>query len=180
MNVLVVSDLHDSLGALSKLKEAVVGDNYDVVISLGDFTSPFTLIELLKIVPRVVGVFGNNDGDVDLLKSVVPRLTEQPLEESLEGWSSLLLHGFKSPQLTEKIVRSLCASGYYDLILYGHTHKFKVDSFESCLALNPGTLSGYLASVRSYGALTLTGSEAVARVIDLDTGLELVRASLRK
>lgn len=177
MKVLVLSDLHDSLEALSKLKDIVTEGKYDLTVFLGDFTSPFALKELLRLLPSVIGVFGNNDGDIDLMKTLAPQLTEQPLEEIIEGWRVMMLHGFKSPQLTEKFVRSLCMSGYYDLILYGHTHIPKVEVIRTCLAINPGTLSGYLAPARTYGVLTLSGSDVSVEVIDLDSGRELSRAS---
>ncbi|MEM0037685.1 MAG: metallophosphoesterase [Zestosphaera sp.] len=180
MEVLVLSDLHDSLEALSRLKDVVIKKGYDLAVLLGDFTSPFTLKGLLELLPSVMGVFGNNDGDVDLLKTLAPRLTEQPLEEIIEGWRVIMLHGFKSPQLTEKLVHSLCMSGYYDLVLYGHTHIPKVEVFKTCLAINPGTLSGYLASARTYGVLTLSSSSASAAIVDLDSGRELAHSSLCK
>lgn len=85
MKVLVVSDIHDNLEAISRFKLAVLKENYDLLVVLGDFTSPFTLKELLNIAPKLIGVFGNNDGDKALLKNLAPQLTDQPLEEVLEA-----------------------------------------------------------------------------------------------
>ncbi len=180
MRVLVVSDIHDNLEAISRFKLAVLKENYDLLVVLGDFTSPFTLKELLNIAPKLIGVFGNNDGDKALLKNLAPQLTDQPVEEVLEGWRALIMHGFKDQKLTEKIVYSLCTSGYYDIVLYGHTHTHKAETIGRCLAVNPGTLSGYLAKLKSYAELTLSDREVVARIIDLESGERVTVSSMRK
>lgn len=178
--ILVVSDIHDNLEALTKLKSLVAREKYDLIVFLGDFTSPFTLRELLSFTPKLIGVFGNNDGDKSLLKSLAPQLVDQPLEEVLDGWRTLFMHGFKDQKLTEKIVHSLCVSGYYDIILYGHTHIPKINTTGKCLAVNPGTLSGYLAEFKSYAELTTSEHEAIARIIELESGRCVVEASIRR
>lgn len=178
--VLVVSDIHDNLETLTKLKSLVVRENYDLTIFLGDFTSPFTLRELLNFTPKLFGVFGNNDGDKTLLKSLAPQLADQPLEEVLDGWRVFIMHGFKDQKLTEKIVYSLCVSGFYDIILYGHTHVPRTDTIGKCLIVNPGTLSGYLAQFKSYAELITSDFEATARVIELESGKRVAEATIRK
>lgn len=178
--ILVVSDIHDNLEALVRLKSAVLKENYDLAVFLGDFTSPFTLRELLNFTPKLIGVFGNNDGDKALLKNLAPQLVDQPLEEVLDNWKTFLMHGFKDQKLTEKIVYSLCVSGFYDIILYGHTHVPKADVIGKCLTLNPGTLSGYLARFKSYAELIVTDNEVVARIIDLESGKYLAEASIHR
>jgi len=178
--VLVVSDIHDNLEALAKLKLVTLKENYDLVVFLGDFTSPFTLRELLSFASRLVGVFGNNDGDKALLKSLAPQLVDQPLEEVLEGWRVFLMHGFKDQKLTEKVVYSLCASGFYDVILYGHTHTPKINTVNNCLTVNPGTLSGYLAEFKSYAELMMSDHEVTARIIELESGKYVAETSIRK
>jgi len=180
MRVLVVSDIHDNLEAISRFKTAVLKESYDLLAVLGDFISPFTLRELLNVTPKLIGVFGNNDGDKALLKNLAPQLTDQPVEEVLEGWRALLMHGFKDQKLTEKIVYSLCVSGYYDIVLYGHTHIPKAEVIGRCLAVNPGTLSGYLAKLKSYAELEVSDHEVVARIIDLESGERVAVSSMRK
>lgn len=178
--ILVVSDIHDNLEALTKLKSLVLKEDYDLTIFLGDFTSPFTLRELLSFTPKLIGVFGNNDGDKALLKSLEPQLVDQPLEEVLDGWRALLMHGFKDQKLTDRIVYSLCVSGFYDIILYGHTHVPRADTIGKCLVVNPGTLSGYLAQFKSYAELITSNREVVARVIELESGKYIAEASIHR
>lgn len=178
--ILVVSDIHDNLEALTRLKSLALRENYDLTVFLGDFTSPFTLRELLGLTPKLIGVFGNNDGDKALLKSLASQLVDQPLEEVLDGWRALLMHGFKDQKLTDKIVYSLCLSGFYDIILYGHTHVPRTDTIGRCLVVNPGTLSGYLAQFKSYAELITSNHEATARVIELESGKCVAEASIRR
>ncbi|MEO3992905.1 MAG: metallophosphoesterase [Desulfurococcaceae archaeon TW002] len=177
MKILVISDIHDNLEALTKLKSIVLSESYDLVVVLGDFTSPFTLRELLSFTPKLVGVFGNNDGDKALLKGLAPQLVDQPLEEFFEGWRVFIMHGFKDQKLTEKIVYSLCVSGLYDIVLYGHTHVPKVSTVGKCLTVNPGTLSGYLAEFKSYAVLITSDHEATAKIIELESSKYVAEAS---
>ncbi|MCX6098927.1 MAG: YfcE family phosphodiesterase, partial [Candidatus Bipolaricaulota bacterium] len=63
MRLGILSDSHDNLPALARIVERFNAENVDLVLHAGDFVSPFTAIPLSKLRARLVGVFGNNDGD---------------------------------------------------------------------------------------------------------------------
>jgi len=181
MRVLVISDIHDRLESIGKLKR-MVGD-VDQVVILGDIVSPFTLKTILdEVNPNVMGVFGNNDGDKELLKRISPNVTEQPMELLFDAFKAIAFHGFKSVDLTKKIVYSLCTSTqrYYDIVLYGHTHMYDLSLVNDCLVLNPGALSGYLTSMESYAILSIEGNKVKAEVYDLTNGTLLKVLTLVK
>lgn len=174
--VFIVSDTHDNLSSVKKflsVLRSVTKPSY--LIHLGDIVSPFTLRLLAEELPQNFGlkvVLGNNDGDKMLLSSVAKEVADQPEEVELCGMKVMLLHGFKSPELTEKIVGGIACSGHYDIVMYGHTHRFKLRECCASYILNPGTLSGYLSNEATYALLDCEGF--TASVVDLETGRKIV------
>jgi len=161
---IVISDTHDSLDSLSKLRECYSKEY--VLMHLGDIVSPFTLKYLISNFNVGIVLLGNNDGDKLLLKQIYD-VKEQPYELVLNGIKLLLLHGFSSKDFTRKIVRALAMSNYFDIILFGHTHEAEIEYVGNTLILNPGALSGYLSERRTYGVIDF--KEAKAMILDLDT-----------
>ncbi len=175
---LIISDTHDNLSNLEVLKKHVNTylRNVDTIIHLGDITSPFTLKELLNLGIELVVILGNNDGDKLLLKEVYGKISEPPLEIRLCGLDTLLIHGFKSASITHKIVNALARGGDYDIILFGHTHRYYLDVVGSTLVMNPGALSGYLTQQPTYGVVDF--KEGKAYIASLINGRHLLSTSL--
>lgn len=141
------------------------------LIHLGDLVSPFTLKLISESLPQSFSlkvILGNNDGDKVLLSRITKEVCDQPEEVEICGLRAILLHGFKSIELTEKIAHGIACSGYYDIVLYGHTHRFMVERACSSYLINPGTLSGYLASRRTYGIIDC--GDLTVSIVDLETG----------
>jgi len=154
LRVLIISDTHDNLSNVDLLVRHVIPEEKpEIVVHLGDFTSPFTLLKLKEPGLPVVGVLGNNDGDVGMLREIERNLAPQPVEANLGGFSAFLMHGFKDAAFTEKVAAAIALSGYYRLVLFGHTHRYKVERRGKALLVNPGTLSGYLAEEATYAIL---------------------------
>lgn len=135
----IISDSHDHLGnvrrALALFRERGVG----LVIHAGDFVSPFVSEPFRELGMRMIGVFGNNDGDKLYLRerfSGVGEIHFGPHELELAGRRILLMH---EPRALEALV----ASGRYDLVVYGHTHRAEVREGRP-LVLNPGECGGWL------------------------------------
>lgn len=180
MRVYAISDTHDMLGAIDSFLRVVLSDpEAGYLIHLGDVVSPFSLRYIVDALPRgfrLKVVLGNNDGDKILLRSISDGVVEQPEEVEICGLRALLLHGFKSPELTERIVDGIACGGDYDMVLYGHTHRFRLDSRCSRYVINPGTLSGYLSSRSTYA--TIDCARFTASIVELETGRELAARTL--
>jgi putative phosphoesterase len=177
---LVVSDTHDNLVNLGKFLKVVKALGEPIpLIHLGDVISPFTLRTLVEGLPRgsrVTVVLGNNDGDPLLLRTIVEDVAEQPIEVDICGLKAIALHGFKSPTLTERVVHGLACGGYYDVVLYGHTHRPVLTVVHSRYVLNPGALSGYLTDRATYAVVDC--SKRTIEIRDLDSGEVLQALSL--
>ncbi len=143
MRIGVLSDSHDNLTTLRRAVEVFLKGGVEAIIHAGDFCSPFTLPEFKPLADKglkMFAVFGNNDGDRALL---VKRGGD--FCSFADGARSLALGGRKIvvmhyPDLSQ----DLFALGTYDLVIYGHDHKVRVEGGMKKL-LNPGTSSGYLA-----------------------------------
>jgi len=171
LRVLVISDTHDNLQAINAFCERIGGegvDNYDLLIHLGDIISPFSLRAIQGLGIKVIGVFGNNDGDRVLLKRFCPELSGHPMQTDIGGLKALLMHGWGGRDVTESMVNALAASGAFDVILYGHTHIADARVINDTLVLNPGALSGYLAERQTYAVLDIERGRAA--LVDLQSG----------
>ncbi len=155
MKVGIISDTHDNLAATSKAVEVFNREGIDILIHAGDFVSPFTEKPFRALKAPLVGVYGNNDGDRLLLKEKyrekgVGEIHEDPYGFEFEAKRMIVTH-------KPVIVDALAASGMYDVVVYGHTHKAVIEHKRDALVINPGECCGYL-----------TGRSTVA-ILDLET-----------
>jgi putative phosphoesterase len=135
----IVSDTHDNLTNLRRCLRLFRERGVDLVLHAGDFVSPFTAEPFREAGLNLVGVFGNNDGDKLYLRerfSGVGELHFGPHEFVLEGRRIVLMH-------EPRALSAFLASGQYDLIVYGHTHKPEIRGGRPLL-INPGELGGWL------------------------------------
>ncbi len=141
----VFSDTHDNIDRINQAIEVFNERRVSLVVHAGDITSPFALIPIFdKLKAEFVGIFGNNDGDRVLLhKRSEGRIHPQPHIFEVQGKKIVLIH-------EHHLVEALAASGHYDIVIYGHTHKARVEKKNGVLILNPGEAGHWL-----YGKATV-------------------------
>jgi putative phosphoesterase len=148
----IMSDSHDNLPKIAKAVELFNHENVGLVVHAGDFVSAFTAARFQDLQARLVGVFGNNDGDRRFLLrrfEAIGELHDDHCELNLGGRNIAVMH-------QPKFIEALVASGTYDLIVYGHTHEIDIRQGPP-VVVNPGECCGWL-----------TGAATVA-VVDLET-----------
>ncbi|MCC6045503.1 MAG: metallophosphoesterase [Ignisphaera sp.] len=159
----IMSDSHDNLEALLKALEIFRKYGVEVIIHLGDIISPFTFMRLLEYPGRIIVVLGNNDGDAVLLKELAVKagaiLKKDAYATEIGGRRIFLMHGFADPELTKTVAHALGASGKFDIILYGHTHKSEAIQIGKTIVLNPGEVCGYITGKRSIAILNTVSLE---------------------
>ncbi|MGB9728748.1 MAG: metallophosphoesterase [Thermoprotei archaeon] len=163
MKVLVISDTHDNLFAIKKLLKQIENEKITYIFHAGDIIAPFTL--KLFNGYKLIGVYGNNDGERNLLRETAKSLgfkLEKDFENiELNGRKIALIHG------TEKqLVEALIKSQLYDVVISGHTHVVEQYIIGKTLAINPGELCGYLTNKSSYIILDLDTLQADVRYLD--------------
>ncbi len=151
MRIGVLSDTHDHLGYLRRAVDALNDLQVELVLHAGDYVAPFVANELSRLRCRLLGVFGNNDGErVGLTKrlSEIGQVQVQPLFVELEGCRIAMVH---EPEPVEAFARS----GLYDIVIYGHTHQHELRSVNDCTVINPGEVCGWLTDKPTCAVIAL-------------------------
>ncbi len=157
----LVSDTHDNVKNARKIAALFMEHGVEVVFHMGDVVAPFTL----KIFTEFPfhAVFGNNDGEKILLKTVAEDagsiITDGPLEVQVGGRKFLLVHGWGSVERTKRMVYSMAKSGDFNYVLYGHTHKRDLKRIGKTMVINPGEACGCLNARGSAALLDISSGE---------------------
>jgi len=147
MKIGIISDTHDNIFRIAEAVEIFNTSKVELVLHAGDFVSPFTALPFKKLNARMVGVFGNNDGDkILLLKrfSGIADIYQDYYETEIDGKKIVLMH-------EPKFVNILAASGQYSAVIYGHTHNQDIREGKT-VVINPGECGGWLSG-KSYIAI---------------------------
>lgn len=152
----IMSDSHDNCHAVQRAVRFFRDMKCELVIHAGDFIAPFAARELEHLMCPVQAVFGNCDGEKKgLVKAIQPfgEVTEAPLVFSYADKIILVTHIHVS-------VNRYAASGKYQAIVFGHTHKPEIRTAHGTLLINPGETGGWLSGKTSVALLDLSTWEA--------------------
>ncbi len=143
MKIGVMADTHDRLPLLDRAVTRLNESEVSLVLHAGDFISPFVVSHFKPLEARLIGVFGNNDAELELLRrrfSEIDAQVEGRFKElEVAGLRIAILHGDDQELLT-----SLINTGGFDVIVHGHTHKAESYKRGRTLIVNPGETCGYL------------------------------------
>lgn len=152
----VMSDSHDNVTMVRKAVALFKDAGCDLVLHAGDVIAPFAARELAGLGCPVRAVFGNCDGEKQGLEAAMKKfgeIKEAPLIFRHRGRQVLLVHYHFS-------VAAYAASGKYDVIVFGHTHKPVVRKEGKTLLLNPGETGGWLSGKTTAALLNPDKLEA--------------------
>jgi len=152
MRIGILADTHDRLPlirqALTRFGEAGV----EVVIHAGDLVAPFAAKALATFSGILHVVYGNNDGEREGLRGVLPQIQEGPLHVELAG-RRILVHHFIDWCDTDLVRQA-------DVVVTGHTHEPAIERRDGVLLLNPGECCGWVTG-RCTAALLDTDTLSV-------------------
>jgi len=161
----LIADTHDNLPMVDKAVRRLNEENVELVLHAGDYVAPFVIPKFERLKAKLIGVFGNNDGDHELLRK---RFSENPKLEIRGGFAKLtvdslriaLLHGGDKGVL-EALIDGKC----FDVVVHGHSHSAEVYRIGKTLVVNPGEVCGYLSGKATVAVLDTSKREA--RIIEL-------------
>jgi len=165
MLVGLMSDTHDHLPMIEKAVKKFNDENVGLVLHAGDYVAPFVIPKFKGLKARLIGVFGNNDGDHELLKR---RASENENVEIRGGFAAIIVEGLKIVLLhgdEMELLKTLIDSESVDVIVHGHAHTPEAYRKGKTLVVNPGEVCGYLTG-KSTIALLDTGRKDV-RIVEL-------------
>lgn len=163
MKIGIISDTHDNQSAIDEAVRIFNREEVELVIHAGDWNAPFSMVRLARAKARIVGVFGNVDGERDFMKEKAEEAGVEILGDSGEleegGIKIALYHGNQ-----EMFVDALSRSGMYNVVARGHTHNPELKKTGSCLVINPGEGCGYLTGKRTL--VILDTASMAADIVD--------------
>ena len=156
MRLAIISDIHDNLGNLRSVLAAAAGT--DALICCGDLCSPFVAKAMGEgYAGPIHVVFGNNDGDLFRITQISAAFSQVTLhgeqaELEIDGRRIAVNH-------FDSIARPLADGDRYDLVCFGHNHRFEISNAGETLLLNPGEIFGGLSGSATWAVYdTQTGT----------------------
>lgn len=165
MQIGLVADTHDNLPMVDKAVKIFNQEKVQLVLHAGDYVAPFVIAKFKKLKGRLIGVFGNNDGDRQLLKKRMDEHKNMELrgsftEISVDDLRMALLHGDQ-----EELLRALMNCKGFDIVVHGHTHEAEVSHNGKTLVVNPGEACGYLSGKSTIALFDTSRQEA--KIVEL-------------
>lgn len=157
MLVGVVSDTHNHIKNIKKIICIFNDEQVDLVVHTGDISKAKTLKNFSDLNAPLVGVFGNNDRIEEGLKEVCIEYNfnfqEPPLAITLQGKKIAIFH---EPDLIKNYIEK---NKDIDLVLYGHTHRYKEETIDRTVYFNPGESAGSIDGKSALGIVNLNNLE---------------------
>jgi len=127
MKIGIISDSHKKVKKARKAVNMLLENGADFFIHAGDIVEPQTLDILEESKKKYIAVYGNNDTH---LKEYHERyhLVQEPYYFKLANTKFKLMH------------LPFYMNNDAEVIIFGHTHKFKAEFVEGSLFLNPGEI----------------------------------------
>jgi putative phosphoesterase len=161
----LIADTHDNLPMVEKAIRKLNEEKVELVLHAGDYVASFVVPKFKELKAKLIGVFGNNDGDHELLKK---RFSEQEKLEirgnfadvAADGLRIVLLHGSDM-----ELVKALIDSESFDVVVHGHSHSAETYRKGKTLIINPGEVCGYLTGKSTIAVLDTNTRQA--RILEL-------------
>jgi putative phosphoesterase len=160
MKIGIMSDTHDNLMAIDAAVRRFNEENVKLVLHAGDYVSPFVIPRFKPLKAKMIGVFGNNDGDHEFLRA---RFKENPNLEIRGSFAKIEVSGVKIALLhgnDQELVNSLADLSAFDVIVHGHAHTSEIKRRNRILTINPGEVCGYLTGKSTVAFLDVENRTA--------------------
>ena len=153
MLVGVVSDTHNNIKNIENIINIFNAEQVDLVIHTGDISKAQTLRLFSRLNCPMLGVFGNNDRFEEGLEEVCHECNfnfqEPPLSLTLEEKKIAVFH---EPELIESYLKEKEDT---QLIVHGHTHRYREETINNIIYFNPGESAGSLKGKNAIGLIDL-------------------------
>ena len=153
----IVSDTHNNLKNIEKIIELFNKEAVELVIHTGDITNAPSIAKFSNLNCGLVGVFGNNDRHEKGLKE---KIDENRFEfdnpPKLITLKDRLVAIFHEPDEIESFIDS---RQDIDIVVHGHTHRYRNEFINNVLLFNPGECAGFIKGSNSIATINLDNLE---------------------
>ncbi len=163
MKVSVISDIHDNIWNLKKALKLIKKEDIGTAIFCGDYCAPTAFMIAVEPFKMCFCIWGNVDGEKF-------KLTQKVYETGMKNVK--LLGDFGEVEIDKRkvaiihnprIAEVIATSSEYDVVFFGHTHKFYSGVVGETLLANPGEVMG-ISGEPSFG-IWETESNKIKRVL---------------
>ena len=154
----VVSDTHNNLKNIDRIISLFNDEGISIVIHTGDVTNANSLNKFSKLNGKLIGVYGNNDRNEIGLEKVANNnnfLFQEP--PNLITLCERKIAVFHEPDLIDDFLSS---SENIDLVIHGHTHRYRHEIKNDILFFNPGESAGMREGKNAIGVINLQSLQA--------------------
>jgi hypothetical protein len=135
-------------------------EKVELVLHAGDYIAPFVIPKFKALNCKLIGVFGNNDGDHELLRKRFSETENCTIrgrfaEIDVDDLKIALLHGDET-----ELLNALVNHGGFNVVVHGHSHANISQKNGKTLILNPGEACGYLTGKSTIALLDTVKREA--------------------
>ncbi|MGQ9565261.1 MAG: metallophosphoesterase [Candidatus Bathyarchaeales archaeon] len=152
MKIGIIADTHDNLPNIDKTVKRLNEEKVQLVLHAGDYVAGFSVLRLKPLKAKLIGIFGNNDGDHQLLtkrfQEINGELRGKFAEVIVDNVKIAMVHGDD-----EGLLSSLIGTQGYDVIVHAHTHEAKILREGKTIIINPGEVCGYLSGKPTFALL---------------------------
>ena len=149
----VVSDTHNNLKNIDHIITLFNEEEVDLVIHTGDITNKNSLKRFNQLQCELIGVYGNNDKEELGLEEVAKRnnfkFQDPPFFLKLNGREIIIFH---EPDSVDEFIGK---NPGLNLIIHGHTHRFRHETKNGVVIFNPGESAGMLKGKNAIGLIDL-------------------------
>ncbi len=157
MKIGVVSDTHNNIKNIDKLINLFNSAGVSKVIHTGDIANAKSLEQFSKLNSQLIGVYGNNDRNEIGIKETALKYNflfkEPPNLINLKDRKIAIFH---EPDLIDSF---LSVNKNIDVVIHGHTHRYRNEIKNGVLYFNPGESAGMLKGNNAIGILDLKNLE---------------------
>ena len=152
----VTGDTHNNLKNIKQICNIFNESSTDLVFHTGDISLPKSLLAFSILNCPLIGVFGNNDieerKDLEKIsKKFDCKIYDEPFSVEFKNRKITVLH---HPEMIDEIMIKK-----NDLILHGHTHRYRLEKINNCIVFNPGECAGFLKGKNQIGTIDLNSME---------------------
>lgn len=161
----LISDTHDNLPMVDRAVKRLNEENVGLVLHAGDYVAGFVIPRFKELKARLIGVFGNNDGDHEVLRK---RFSENKRLELRGNFAEIVANDLRIALLhggDVELLEALIDKESFDVVVYGHTHIAQILRKGRTLVVNPGEVCGYLSGKPTLALLDTVKRES--RIIEL-------------
>lgn len=149
----VVSDTHNNKNNISKAISLFKEKEVELVVHTGDITTSKSLRMFSELNCNLVGVYGNNDRNEKGLQEAVSEnnflFEEPPYLITIKNKRIAIFH---EPDGIDDL---LSKNHNIDLVLHGHTHRYREEKLKKTLIFNPGESAGLIKGKNAIGLINL-------------------------